>query len=63
MMDAVHRYDGYVAQALGAGVFALFGPPIAHEDRPQQALYVALRTQEEVRRYADTCVNKAVPHY
>jgi len=24
MMDAVHRYDGYVAQALGDGIFALF---------------------------------------
>src|SRR5262249_2705195 len=29
MMDAVHRYDGYVAQALGDGIFALFGAPIA----------------------------------
>ena len=34
MMDAVHRYDGYVAQALGDGIFALFGAPIAHEDHP-----------------------------
>src|SRR5262245_26808025 len=32
MMDAVHRYEGYVAQALGDGIFALFGAPIAHED-------------------------------
>jgi hypothetical protein len=38
MMDAVHRYDGYVAQALGDGIFALFGAPIAHEDHPQRAL-------------------------
>src|SRR5262245_25130698 len=30
MMDAVHRYEGYVAQALGDGIFALFGAPIAH---------------------------------
>lgn len=22
MMDAVHRYEGYVAQALGDGIFA-----------------------------------------
>jgi hypothetical protein len=42
MMDAVHRYDGYVAQALGDGIFALFGAPIAHEDHPQRALYAAL---------------------
>jgi class 3 adenylate cyclase/predicted ATPase len=54
MMDAVHRYEGYVAQALGDGIFALFGAPIAHEDHPQRALYAALRMQEEMRRYADT---------
>src|SRR3989441_2312965 len=53
MMDAVHRYDGYVAQALGDGIFALFGAPIAHEDHPQRALYAALRMQDEMRRYAD----------
>ena len=53
MMDAVHHYDGYVAQALGDGIFALFGAPIAHEDHPQRALYAALRMQEEMRAYAD----------
>src|SRR6266540_7041138 len=51
MMDAVHRYDGYVAQALGDGIFALFGAPIAHEDHPQRALYAALRMQEDSQRY------------
>src|SRR5262245_25776919 len=53
MMDAVHRYEGYVAQALGDGIFALFGAPIAHEDHPQRALYAALRMQEEMRRHSD----------
>src|SRR5262245_35859558 len=53
IIDAVHRYEGYVAQALGDGIFALFGAPIAHEDHPQRALYAALRMQEEMRRYAD----------
>ena len=53
MMDAVHRYDGYVAQALGDGIFALFGAPIAHEDHPQRALYAALRIREEMGRYSD----------
>jgi class 3 adenylate cyclase/predicted ATPase len=53
MMDAVHRYEGYVAQALGDGIFALFGAPIAHEDHPQRALYAALRMQDEMRRYSD----------
>ena len=29
MMDAVHRYEGYVAQSTGDGIFALFGAPCA----------------------------------
>ena len=41
MMDAVHRYEGYVAQYTGDGIFALFGAPIAHEDHPQRAVYAA----------------------
>jgi class 3 adenylate cyclase len=53
MMEAVHRYDGYVAQSTGDGIFALFGAPVAHEDHPQRALYVALRMQEELKRYSD----------
>jgi predicted ATPase/class 3 adenylate cyclase len=53
MMEAVHRYEGYVAQGLGDGIFALFGAPIAHEDHAQRALYAALRMQEAMRRYAD----------
>src|SRR5437870_3109164 len=53
MMEAVHRYEGYVAQALGDGILALFGAPLAHEDHPQRALYAALRMQEEMRRYSD----------
>jgi predicted ATPase len=61
MMDAVHSYDGYVAQALGDGIFALFGAPIAHEDHPQRALYAALRMQEAMRRYADTLRHKGYP--
>jgi class 3 adenylate cyclase len=42
MMDAVHQCDGYVAQALGDGIFALFDASIAHEDHPQRAMYAAL---------------------
>src|SRR5690242_16846102 len=53
MMDAVHRYEGYVAQSLGDGIFALFGAPIAHEDHAQRALFAALRMQEEMRLYSD----------
>src|SRR5215207_781299 len=53
MMQAVHRYEGYVAQSLGDGIFAFFGAPIAHEDHAHRALYAALRTQEEMRKHAD----------
>ena len=53
MMNAVHRYEGYVAQSLGDGIFALFGAPIAHEDHPQRALYAALLMQEESRKQAE----------
>jgi class 3 adenylate cyclase len=54
MMDAVHRYGGYVAQSTGDGIFALFGAPVAHEDHPQRALYAALRLQEQLRGYSAT---------
>ena len=53
MMDAVRRYDGYIVQSTGDGIFALFGAPVAHEDHPQRALYAALRMQDDVRSYAD----------
>src|SRR5205823_10239171 len=53
MIAAVGRYDGYVVQSTGDGIFALFGAPLAHEDHPQRALYAALRMQEENARYAE----------
>jgi class 3 adenylate cyclase/tetratricopeptide (TPR) repeat protein len=52
MIDAVQRYDGYVVQSTGDGIFALFGAPLAHEDHPQRALYAALRMQNEMPRYS-----------
>ena len=27
MIDAVRRYDGYIVQSTGDGIFALFGAP------------------------------------
>src|SRR5215469_5719222 len=53
MIDAVHHYEGYVAQSTGDGILALFGAPVAHEDHPQRALFAALRMQAEVHRYAE----------
>jgi class 3 adenylate cyclase len=52
MIDAVHRYDGYLVQSTGDGIFALFGAPVAHEDHPQRAFYAALRMQDEMQRYS-----------
>ena len=53
MIDATHRYGGYIVQSTGDGIFALFGAPIAHEDHPQRALYSALLMQNEVKGYAE----------
>jgi len=50
MIDVVHRYDGYVVQSTGDGIFALFGAPVTHEDHPQRALHAALATRDELRR-------------
>src|SRR5215204_4614061 len=62
MMEAVHRYEGYVAQSLGDGIFAFFGAPIAHEDHAQRALYAALRMQESMKQYSDQLrLEKGVP--
>jgi class 3 adenylate cyclase len=46
MIETVRRYDGYVVQSTGDGIFALLGAPVAHEDHPQRALYAALWMQE-----------------
>ena len=54
MIEAVRRYDGYVVQSTGDGIFAMFGAPLAHEDHPQRALYAALRMKEDLRRYTAT---------
>jgi class 3 adenylate cyclase/tetratricopeptide (TPR) repeat protein len=52
MIDAVHRYDGYIVQSTGDGIFALFGAPVAHEDHPHRALLAALKMQDDLRRYS-----------
>jgi class 3 adenylate cyclase/predicted ATPase len=52
MIDAVHRYDGYIVQSTGDGIFALFGAPIAHEDHPHRALLAALKMHDDLRRYS-----------
>ena len=53
MIEAVKRYDGYVVQSTGDGIFALFGAPAAYEDHPQRGLYAALQMQQELRDYGE----------
>jgi class 3 adenylate cyclase len=52
MIEAVHRYEGYVAQSTGDGIFALFGAPLAYEDHPQRALHAALAMQRAIHEHA-----------
>ena len=59
MIDAVQRYDGYVVQSTGDGIFALFGAPVAHEDHPQRALYAALRCRRRLRAHSARLARKA----
>jgi hypothetical protein len=43
-------------QSTGNGIFALFGALIAYEDRPQRALYAALRLQDGIWSYSGKLV-------
>ena len=60
-MDAVRRYDGYIVQSTGDGIFALFGAPTAYEDHPQRALYAALQMQQELRAHGQAQAAKGRP--
>jgi len=42
-----------MTQVMGAGIIALFGAPLAHEDHGVRACYAALRMQAAVKRYAE----------
>jgi class 3 adenylate cyclase/predicted ATPase len=46
--DAIHRYDGHIAQYLGDGVLAYFGFPTAHEDAAERAVNAGFRMIESV---------------
>jgi len=52
MMDAVHYYEGTVSHAMGDGLMAIFGAPVAHEDHAVRACYAALRMQSSVKKHA-----------
>src|SRR6266852_3153579 len=61
MVDAVRRYEGYVVQSTGDGIFALYGALAAYEDHPQRALYAALRMQEALREHAERLAAQGKP--
>jgi class 3 adenylate cyclase len=61
MVEAVRRYEGYVVQSTGDGIFALFGAPAAYEDHPQRGLYAALQMQQELREYAQRLPSQGRP--
>jgi len=49
--EAIHRYEGTVAQLLGDGVLAFFGAPLTHENDPERAVRAALDLQESIADY------------
>ncbi|TET97525.1 MAG: hypothetical protein E3J30_08630, partial [Anaerolineales bacterium] len=49
--EAIHRYEGTIAQLLGDGVLAFFGAPLTHEDDPERAVRAALALQESMADY------------
>src|SRR5713226_5101108 len=61
MVDAVRRYEGYVVQSTGDGIFALFGAPTAYEDHPQRALYAALQMQQRLREHGQRLAAQGRP--
>jgi class 3 adenylate cyclase len=49
LMDGIHQHDGFMNQARGDGVMALFGAPIATEDHAVQACRAAIAMQAGIR--------------
>jgi class 3 adenylate cyclase/tetratricopeptide (TPR) repeat protein/ribosomal protein L40E len=49
--EAIHRYEGTIAQLLGDGVLAFFGAPLTHEDDPERAVRAALDLLESIAEY------------
>jgi hypothetical protein len=56
MMEAVHRYEGYVAQSLGDGIFALFGaPPLLTKTMPSAPSMLPCACRRRSRSIASGC--------
>src|SRR3989442_12615109 len=63
ILGAVHRYEGTVNQFLGAGVMALFGAPIAHENHAERAVAAALQVQARLKQYAERLRQEPGPEF
>ena len=50
MTEAVHRYEGTLNQVTGDGIMALFGAPVAHEERAVRSCYAAIDMPAALRR-------------
>lgn len=50
--QAVHRYEGTIAQLLGDSMLAFFGAPVTHEDDPERAVRATLDIQDAIGEYA-----------
>ena len=62
MMEAVHRYEGYVAQALGDGIFALFGAPISTKIIPSGRFTRHYACKPRCGGIVTDSASKGVPH-
>ncbi|MEX2648461.1 MAG: alpha/beta fold hydrolase [Alphaproteobacteria bacterium] len=54
MIACIRRYQGTVTRAMGDGVVALFGAPLAHEDHATRACYAALDIQRAMDQFGDS---------
>src|SRR5713226_479503 len=50
MIDTAHRYDGYVVQSTGDGIFALFGGRGVNKNNTQRALHAAIAMRDALSR-------------
>lgn len=52
LVPIVQKYGGTIDKFIGDEIMALFGAPIAHEDDPERALWVALEMFEAITTYS-----------